>query len=116
MLGYVTDEQKHTLYKSALALLFPSLYEGFGLPILEAMARGCPVITSNISSMPEVAGDAAILIDPYNTEQLAWEMEHLVSSETLREELRQKGIEQSLKFSWGKTAELTEAVYKQLIL
>ena len=114
--GYVTDKQKHALYSGATAFLFPSLYEGFGLPILEAMTRGCPVITSNISSMPEVAGDAAILIDPYNTEQLAYEMERIVSSETLREELKCKGLEQCKKFSWDKTAEMTENVYKNCML
>jgi glycosyltransferase involved in cell wall biosynthesis len=112
MTGYVSDEQKHTLYSNALAFLFPSLCEGFGLPILEAMSCGCPVITSNISSMPEVAGDAAILIDPYNTEQLVHEIERVISSESLRKELRLKGLEQSKKFSWDKTAEMTEEVYK----
>jgi glycosyltransferase involved in cell wall biosynthesis len=114
MTGYVSDEQKHILYSNALAFLFPSLCEGFGLPILEAMSRGCPVITSNISSMPEVAGDAAILIDPYSTEQLAYEMERVISSESLRKELRLKGLEHSKKFSWDKTAELTENVYSKL--
>jgi glycosyltransferase involved in cell wall biosynthesis len=111
MTGYVSDEQKHALYSNALAFLFPSLFEGFGLPILEAMARGCPVITSNVSSMPEVAGDAAILVDPYNVEQLEYEMERIISSETLRKELKIKGLEQSKKFSWDKTAEMTEGVF-----
>jgi len=110
--GYVSDEQKHILYSNALAFLFPSLYEGFGLPVLEAMARGCPVITSNTSSLPEVAGDAAILIDPYNTEQLTYEMKRLITSESLREELKQKGLERCKKFSWDKTAEMTEEVYE----
>jgi len=111
-LGFVSDEQKRVLMSSALGFLFPSVYEGFGLPILEAMACGCPVITSNISSMPEVAGDAAILIDPYSTEQLAYEMERVISSESLRKELKEKGLEHCKKFSWDKTAEMTEEVYK----
>jgi len=114
MTGYVSDEQKHTLYSNALAFLFPSLCEGFGLPILEAMSYGCPVITSNVSSMPEVAGDAAILIDPYSTEQLAYEMERIISSESLRKELKEKGLEHCKKFSWDKTAEMTEEVYNKL--
>jgi glycosyltransferase involved in cell wall biosynthesis len=112
MTGYVSDEQKHTLYSNALAFLFPSLCEGFGLPILEAMSCGCPVITSNISSMPEVAGDAAILVDSYNTEQLVHEIEQVISSESLRKELRLKGLERCKMFSWDKTAEMTENVYK----
>ncbi|MCL2661913.1 MAG: glycosyltransferase [Oscillospiraceae bacterium] len=98
------------------AFLFPSLFEGFGLPILEAMARGCPVITSNVSSMPEVAGDAAILIDPYNTEQLTHEIERVVLSDTLRAEMKRKGLEQCKKFSWDKTAAMTEDVYKAAAL
>jgi len=114
MTGYVSDEQKHILYSNALAFLFPSLCEGFGLPILEAMSCGCPVITSNISSMPEVAGKSAILIDPYNTEQLAYEMGRVISSEVLRKELKEKGLERCKEFSWDKTAELTEQVYNKL--
>ena len=109
---YVTDEQKQALYAGATAYLFPSLYEGFGLPVLEAMACGCPVITSNVSSLPEVAGEAALLVDPYNTEQLVHEMERIIISESLREELKCKGFEQCKKFSWDKTAEMTEEVYK----
>jgi len=111
-LGFVSDEQKRILMSSALSFLFPSVYEGFGLPILEAMACGCPVITSNVSSMPEVAGNAAILIDPYNTEQLANEMERIITCKSLREELKEKGLEQCKKFSWDKTAEMTEDVYE----
>ena len=113
--GYVTNEQKNALFSNALAFVFPSLYEGFGLPVLEAMARGCPVITSNVSSLPEVAGDAAILVNPNDTEQLAFEMERIASSDTLQVELKQKGLEQSKKFSWDKTAEMTEQVYKLIL-
>jgi len=110
--GYVSNSQRHALYSNALVFVYPSLHEGFGIPVLEAMVRGCPVITSNVSSLPEVAGDAAILVDPYDTEQLAHELERVISSESLREELKQKGLEQSKKFSWNKTAEMTEEVYK----
>jgi len=112
--GYVTDQQKRALYAGAIAFLFPSLFEGFGLPVLEAMACGCPVITSNVSSMPEVVGDAAVLVDPYRVEQLAWEMERLIQSETLRKELIQKGFAQCAKFSWDRTAEMTEEVYRKV--
>jgi len=110
--GYVTDEQKRALLSDAVALLFPSLYEGFGLPIIEAMACGCPVITSNISSMPEVAGDAALLIDPYNVEQLAYEMERVLEFSSLRNELIERGFKNCERFSWEKCAVETEKVYK----
>ena len=110
--GFVTEEQKRALLSSATAFVFPSYYEGFGLPILEAMACGAPVITTNISSLPEVAGDAAILVKPNDTEQLSYELERVIDSESLRETLKQKGIEQSAKFSWDKTAQMTEDVYE----
>ncbi|MCL2121745.1 MAG: glycosyltransferase family 4 protein, partial [Clostridiales bacterium] len=113
MTGYVSDNEKRALYSGAIGFLFPSLFEGFGLPILEAMACGCPVITSDVSSMPEVAGKAAVLVDPYSVEQLAWEMERLIHSEMLREELIRKGYEQCAKFSWDRTAEMTEDVYRR---
>jgi len=115
MPGYVSNEQKNALYSNALAFVFPSIYEGFGLPVLEAMVRGCPVITSNTSSLPEVAGDAAILIDPYDTEQLAHEMERIITSDSLRESLKQKGFARAKMFSWDKTAEMTENVYKSAL-
>jgi len=111
VIGYVSDELKHTLYSNALVFLYPSLFEGFGIPVIEAMARSCPVITSNCSSLPEVAGDAAILVDPYNVEQLAYEIERIITSEALQKELRIKGLEQSKLFSWNKTAKMTEDVY-----
>ena len=113
--GYVTEEQKYALYAGAVCFVFPSLYEGFGLPVLEAMDCGCPVITSDVSSLPEVAGNAAVLVDPYNIEQLAYEMERVVNSESLRNELRQKGFEQCKKFSWDKTAAATEEVYRAAV-
>ena len=112
LVGYVTDDQKRALMSGAELFLFPSKYEGFGLPILEAMACGCPVITSNVSSMPEVAGDAGILIDPYSAEELAHEIERVLGSESLRSELRKRGLAQAAKFSWDKTAEQTEAVFQ----
>jgi len=107
----VSEDEKRTLMSCASVFAFPSFYEGFGLPPLEAMACGCPVITSNTSSLPEVVGDAAIMIDPTNTEQLAYEMERVLLSEALRRDLIAKGYENCKRFSWSKTAEMTENVY-----
>jgi glycosyltransferase involved in cell wall biosynthesis len=114
MPGYVSVEKKRQLYSNALCFVFPSLHEGFGIPVLEAMACGCPVITADNTSLPEVGGDAAIYVNAYNTEQLAHEMERVVDSENLREELRQKGFKQSKKFSWEKTAQRVENIYNKL--
>jgi len=115
-IGYVNEELKHTLYSNATAFLFPTLFEGFGLPILEAMARGCPVITSNTTSLPEVAGNAAILIDPYDSEQIAIEIERIISSESLQNKLYQKGLLRVKNYSWDKTAEMIEKTYKRILL
>lgn len=112
--GFVNEEDLPALYSGALFSVFPSLYEGFGLPVLEAMGCGTPVITSKVSSLPEVVGDAAILVDPMNIEELAWRMEMLCESSDLREELGKKGLERSKLFSWEKTAQKTLEVYKEL--
>lgn len=98
----------------ALCLLFPSLYEGFGFPILEAMACGTSVITSNISSMPEVAGDAAVLVNPYNVDALAEAMHSILTDKDLKESLVKKGLERVRQFSWEKCAEETIRVYESL--
>jgi glycosyltransferase involved in cell wall biosynthesis len=113
--GYASEEEKNNLLTNATAFLFPSLYEGFGLPVLEAMACGCPVITSNVSSLPEVTGDAGILIDPTSTEQLSFQMERVLLSPSLQSDLRKKGIERAKLFTWDRTAELTEQVYKKVM-
>jgi len=110
--GFVNNEQKRALLSSASVFLFPSEYEGFGLPVLEAMACGSPVITTNVSSLPEVGGNAVVYVSPNNPEQLAYEIECLLNSESLRNEYIQKGFKQSSKFSWDKTAQMTEEVYK----
>lgn len=110
--GFVTQEQKRVLMTSAELFLFPSEYEGFGLPVLEAMACGTPVITTNVSSLPEVGGDAAVYVTPKNPEELADAIEKLLGSEGLRKSYIEKGFAQCKKFSWDKTAELTEDVYK----
>jgi glycosyltransferase involved in cell wall biosynthesis len=101
------------LYSDAAVFILPSLYEGFGLPVLEAMACGCPVITSNISSMPEVAGDAAVLVNPYSVEEIASVIEKVLSDERLRASMRNKGLERAKQFSWEKTAGETLQVYEE---
>ena len=110
--GYVDAATKRKLYSNAMCLVFPSLCEGFGLPALEAMACGCPVITSNDTSVPEVVGDAGVLINPYSTEQIAHEIERLVCSESLRAQLITKGLSRAGMFSWGIAAERTENAYR----
>lgn len=110
--GYVSEIQKQALLAGAELFVFPTRYEGFGLPVLEAMACGTPVITTNVSSIPEVGGDAVVYCDDENSEQLAWEIDCLLDNRELRESYSQKGLERCKQFSWSKTAELTENAYK----
>jgi glycosyltransferase involved in cell wall biosynthesis len=100
--GYVPDSEVLSLYAQADVFVYPSLYEGFGLPVLEAMASGCPVITSNVSSLPEVVGEAALLVDPYDVEALAQAMLTVLEDDELKKEMSKKGIAQAQKFSWEK--------------
>jgi glycosyltransferase involved in cell wall biosynthesis len=102
------------LYNRAEALLFPSLYEGFGLPVLEAMACGCPVVSSNLTSLPEVAGDAALLCDPRDIDAFAKAMRSLSSNDALRRDLSARGRERARGFSWETTARETIATYREL--
>ena len=101
------------LYSAATAFVFPSLYEGFGLPVLEAMACGTPVICSNTSSLPEVAGAAALLVDPLDTAALADALRHVLTDGDLRADLRRRGLAQAARFTWTQTAAATLAVYRQ---
>jgi glycosyltransferase involved in cell wall biosynthesis len=110
-LGYVPDADLPALYSGAEAFAFPSLYEGFGLPVLEAMACGTPVVTSDGSALAEVAGDAALLVDPRDTDALARALERLLADEALRAELRARGLERAGDFSWERAARETLAVY-----
>ncbi|MBM5789704.1 glycosyltransferase family 4 protein [Candidatus Parcubacteria bacterium] len=110
-LGYVKSEDKPALYRSAEVLIWPSLYEGFGLPVLEAMASGCPVITTRTSSLPELTGNAAILVDPLHTGDLADALAQLLSSSPLRQTLRESGLTRASQFSWEKTAKKTLDVF-----
>lgn len=108
--GFISDADLPHYYRGAIALIFPSLYEGFGLPPLEAMACGTPVITSNITSLPEVVGDAAIIVNPLDVDALQHSIEQILKDEDLRRYLSSKGIEQSKKFSWDRTAKLTQNI------
>lgn len=114
-LEYVSYTELLTIINQAIALVFPSLWEGFGLPVLEAMACGTPVITSNLSSIPEVAGDAAILIDPYNIGEITEAMKNIVEDEKLRSQLRTAGLTRAKLFSWEKTGEATAAILHRYI-
>lgn len=109
--GYVSDEELVALYQMANCLVFPSLYEGFGLPVVEAMMAGCPVITSTTSSLPEVAGDAALLVDPLDAEEISKAMRRLLQDEGLRNHMKQDGATWVSRFSWERTARMTRDVY-----
>ncbi len=102
--GYTADDDKAPLLSGALALVYPSLYEGFGLPVLEAMACGVPVLTSNASSLPEVAGSAALLVDPLDVDAITDAMSRLINDVDLRNALVEKGYAQIAEFSWAKAA------------
>lgn len=104
-LGYVPESDLPALYAGSLALVCPSLYEGFGLPVLEAMSCGAPVLTSPLSSLPEVAGDAALYVDPRSPAELAAALRRLAAEPELRAELRERGLERAQRFSWTDTAE-----------
>ncbi len=110
-LGYLPQETLAIMYRLAGVFVFPSLYEGFGLPPLEAMASGAPVVTSNVSSLPEVAGDAAVLVDPYDPEAIADAIHRVLTSEQLRCELRRKGLARAGQFSWEDSARRVRAIY-----
>lgn len=114
ILGHVPDHDLKAIYTGAQALVYPSLYEGFGLPILEAMACRCPVICSEAASMPEVAGDAAILIDPARSDELAQAIETIVHDTQTRADLVKKGEVQAASFSWTNTASQTLDLFKRV--
>jgi glycosyltransferase involved in cell wall biosynthesis len=113
--GYIPEEDLIQLYQSAKLFIYPSLYEGFGLPVLEAMACGCPTITSNNSSLPEVAGDAAFYIDPESEFQIMEGILKLSGDDNLRQNLAQKGLTQVKKFTWSQCAEKTISLYEKIL-
>lgn len=112
-LGYVADEDLPALYAGAVALAFPSLFEGFGLPVLEAMAVGTPVLTSDASALPEVAGDAALLVEPEDVDAIAQGLSLLLRNEKLRQRLRVAGRKRARSFTWERTARETAAVLEE---
>ncbi len=114
-LGFVPDDTLAALYRLARLFVFPTLYEGFGFPPLEAMASGTAVITSNVSSLPEVVGDAAVLIDPLDSAAIAAAMSRVLSDDAERAELVRRGHARVQAFSWARAADATRAVYRQVI-
>jgi len=113
--GFVPDRTLASLYRLASVFVFPSLYEGFGLPPLEAMAAGTPVITSNVSSLPEVVGDAAILIDPYEPDEIAAAMRRVLMDPAVREELRTRGLARVKQFSWERSVARVREIYGEVM-
>jgi glycosyltransferase involved in cell wall biosynthesis len=111
--GYVDDNDLPALFSAADAFVFPSLYEGFGFPPLEAMACGVPVVCSNASSLPEVCGDAALLVPPTDVGALAEAMRRVLADPPLREALRERGLRQAARFRWEETARKTLAIYRE---
>lgn len=111
--GYTPDEDLRVLYQHAVAYVFPSLKEGFGIPILEAWSAGLPVVASNASSIPEVGGDAVLYFDPYNTDDITKKIKRIITDEKLRRDLVEKGQNRLKTFSWNKMAKETASVYRE---
>lgn len=114
-LDYVTYDQLPVLLNRAVAMVYPSLWEGFGFPVLEAMACGTPVITSNLSSLPEVTGDAALLVNPYRVTEITVAMQQIISDAELRAQMQSAGLARAQQFSWTKTAEATASVLQHCV-
>ncbi|NLE43415.1 MAG: glycosyltransferase family 4 protein [Chloroflexi bacterium] len=115
ILGFVPQEELPLLYNAATVMAYPSLYEGFGLPILEAQACGTPVVCSNTSSLPEAAGDAAVFVDPRDVDSLAAGLDRLLQDQTLRDELRSLGLRHASQFDWYATARNTARLYRSVL-
>ena len=112
--GRVTDDDLVNLYRSCDVFLCPSLYEGFGIPVLEAMSLGAPVVTSNISSLPELAGDAAILVNPYDVEDIANGISKILDNPAIAKECRERGLRRATEFSWANTAEKVLKIIEEI--
>jgi glycosyltransferase involved in cell wall biosynthesis len=108
--GLVPESKRPAIYRGATALIFQSLYEGFALPVVEAMACGTPVVTSNVSAMPEIAGDATLLVDPSSVQQIADAIQQIVTDTSLREQLRERGLARASQFSWARTTAGVQAL------
>ena len=115
LLGHVSDQTLTGLYHRASIFAFPSLDEGFGMPLLDAMACGVPILTSNVSALPEVAGDAALLVDPHHTESIASGLNQLIADPELRTQLAARGLARAKNFTWEKAVEKTWNVYQELV-
>jgi glycosyltransferase involved in cell wall biosynthesis len=113
-LGYMPEETLAVMYRLAGVFVFPSLYEGFGLPPLEAMASGTPVVTSNVSALPEVAGDAAILVDPLSPDAIADAIYRVLTDAELRQRLRERGIARARQFSWEASVRRVREIYGEV--
>jgi glycosyltransferase involved in cell wall biosynthesis len=113
-MGFVPIEMLRLFYDAAKIFVFPSLYEGFGLPPLEAMAHGTPVVTSNTSSLPEVVGNAAIMVNPENVFEIMRALQRVLLDQSLREKIKQRSFEQTQKFSWDKSAQRIREVYQEV--
>lgn len=114
-LDYVSYTELPVLLNQAIALVYPSLWEGFGFPVLEAMACGTPVITSNLSSLPEVAGDAAVLVNPYSETEIAAAMQQIITDDQARSHLQRAGLDRASQFSWEITGQLTSQILQQYL-
>jgi len=114
-LGYIAHDELPEVYRGASMFVFPSLSEGFGLPVLEAMACGVPVVASRVDALPEITGDAALLVDPYSTEDIAGAMYRIYSDDLLHAALRARGLARAKLFSWRRTAEQTLSAYAEMM-
>jgi glycosyltransferase involved in cell wall biosynthesis len=114
-LGHLPHKTLPHLYNLARLMVFPSLFEGFGLPVLEAMASACPVICSNSSSLPEVGGEAALYFDPLNSDEIADKLSYAWRDDYLLDQLRNRGLAQSARFGWDQTARQTIEVYRSVV-
>jgi glycosyltransferase involved in cell wall biosynthesis len=115
MTGFIDDESLHILYAGATALVYPSLYEGFGLPPLEAMAHGAPVITSAVSSLPEVVGESALLVDPHRVDNIAGAMRRVLTEPELARRLSLAGRERAGSFTWDRAGQAMLDVYRTVL-
>ena len=113
-LGYISKKEKEILYSKSTIFIYPSFYEGFGFPPLEAMAYGLPVVCSNVSSLPEVAGDAALMINPFKPEEITSALKMILNDDGLRQTLIKKGFARASFFSWEKTAQEYLQVFREI--
>ena len=115
LLGYVPEDQLLQEYRAADVFVYPSIYEGFGLPVVEAMASGTPVVTTTGGSLPEVAGDAALIVDPYDVDAIANAIARLIEDPSLRERLVERGLRRAAQYSWRSAADRLVSVYERVV-